>query len=49
MVLPGKKFWRCTVCGDVHYGAAGPKECPTCHQVGTYVEIDAEEARKLEF
>lgn len=25
-----KTFWRCTVCGDMHYGAAAPENCPTC-------------------
>jgi len=28
----GKKiFWRCSVCGDLHYGAAAPEHCPTCN------------------
>ncbi|MBW3003805.1 hypothetical protein KY337_04520 [Candidatus Woesearchaeota archaeon] len=42
-----KKFWRCTVCNDIHYGAAGPETCPTCKQVNKYVEIDKEEAIKV--
>ncbi len=25
-----KKFWRCTVCGDLHWGALAPEKCPTC-------------------
>jgi len=25
-----KTFWRCTVCGDLHYGHAAPEHCPTC-------------------
>lgn len=41
----GKKFWICTVCKDVHYGAAGPAVCPTCHSKNAYVETTAEEAR----
>jgi len=27
-----KKFWRCTICGDLHYGVQAPEVCPTCHQ-----------------
>lgn len=42
-----KKFWRCTVCGDIHYGNAPPKICPTCQQVDVYAETDADEAKKL--
>ena len=42
-----KKFFRCTVCGDVHWGMAAPETCPTCKQVNKYVEIDADEAKKL--
>lgn len=42
-----KKFWRCTVCNDVHYGNAGPELCPTCQQVKKYVEISKEEAKKV--
>lgn len=25
-----KKFWRCTVCGDCHWGVLAPETCPTC-------------------
>lgn len=41
-----KTFWRCTVCGDIHYGLKGPETCPTCHQIGKYVAIEKEEAVK---
>ena len=27
-----KKFWLCTICGDLHVGANPPEVCPTCHQ-----------------
>ncbi len=43
----GKKYWRCTVCNDVHFGVEPPKVCPTCKQVNVYVEITMEEAVKL--
>ncbi len=28
--MQGKKFWRCSVCGDLHYGKDAPETCPTC-------------------
>jgi len=40
-----KKFWRCNVCNDVHYGMAGPETCPTCGANNAYVEIDKQEAK----
>jgi rubrerythrin len=40
-----KKFFRCTVCNDIHFGAAGPKVCPTCRIHNAYVEVDEKEAR----
>ena len=45
--MTGKKFWRCNVCNDIHYGMAGPEICPTCKVKNAYVEIDKEEAMKV--
>lgn len=42
-----KRYWRCFVCNDVHYGIAPPELCPTCKVLHAYVEITAEEARKI--
>jgi len=28
--MQGKKFWRCSVCGDLHHGKNAPETCPTC-------------------
>lgn len=42
-----KKFWRCNVCNDIHYGLKGPEVCPTCHAKNAYVEVDAGEAKKV--
>lgn len=42
-----KRYWRCYVCNDIHYGVAPPELCPTCKVLHAYVEITAEEARKL--
>lgn len=42
-----KKYWRCYVCNDIHYGIAPPDVCPTCKVQHAYVEITADEARKI--
>ncbi|MFA7653700.1 MAG: hypothetical protein WCX97_01490 [Candidatus Magasanikbacteria bacterium] len=40
-----KKYWRCLVCGDLHYGVEAPEKCPTCGQPRT----QAEEITKEQF
>lgn len=45
--MAGKKFFRCNVCNDIHYGIAGPEICPTCNANNAYVEIDEAEAGKV--
>ena len=47
MAMPEKKYWRCNVCGDIHYGAGWPDPCPTCTHTKSYVEITKEEAKKI--
>jgi ferredoxin-thioredoxin reductase catalytic chain len=42
-----KKFWRCFVCNDIHYGLKPPEICPTCLVKNAYVEISSEEAKKM--
>jgi len=42
-----KKFWRCFVCNDLHYGLKPPEICPTCRVAHAYVEITAREARTI--
>ena len=42
-----KKYWRCFVCNDIHYGIAPPELCPTYKVLNAYVEISSEEARKI--
>ncbi len=42
-----KKFWRCFVCNDIHYGVKPPEICPTCMAKNAYLEITSEEARKV--
>jgi ferredoxin-thioredoxin reductase catalytic subunit len=45
--MQGKKFWRCHVCNDVHYGITGPETCPTCGVKNAYCEIDMAEAANV--
>ncbi len=42
-----KKFWRCNVCGDIHYGREWPDPCPTCGHNKSYIEITKEEAKTI--
>ena len=42
-----KKYWRCFVCNDIHYGLKPPEICPTCMAKNAYVEISSEEAKKI--
>ncbi|MDH4220721.1 MAG: hypothetical protein OEW23_18335 [Candidatus Aminicenantes bacterium] len=39
-----KKYWRCFVCNDIHYGVNPPETCPTCRVKNAYVEISSAEA-----
>lgn len=42
-----KKYWRCFVCNDIHYGVKPPEICPTCMVKNAYVEVSAVEAETL--
>ena len=42
-----KKYWRCHVCNDIHYGIKPPEFCPTCSVKNAYVEISSAEAEKI--
>ncbi len=42
-----KKFWRCHICNDIHYGVKPPEICPTCLARNAYVEISSAEARSM--
>jgi ferredoxin-thioredoxin reductase catalytic chain len=42
-----KKYWRCHVCNDIHYGVKAPKVCPTCLQDNAYVEVSSFEASQV--
>ncbi|MFH1404317.1 MAG: rubredoxin-like domain-containing protein [Candidatus Altiarchaeota archaeon] len=43
--MTGKKFYRCHVCNDIHYGVRPPDVCPTCKAKNAFVEVDRDEAR----
>lgn len=45
--LADRKFWRCTVCNDLSINVTPPKECPTCHIVDAYIEIELNEFKNL--
>ena len=42
-----KKYWRCYVCNDIHWGTRPPEICPTCNVAKAYVEITAREAKTI--
>jgi len=42
-----KKYWRCFVCNDIHYGINPPEICPTCKAKNAFVEISSEESQKI--
>jgi len=42
-----KKFWRCFVCNDIHYGVNPPEICPTCKAKNAFVEISSAESQKI--
>jgi rubrerythrin len=45
--MQDKNFWRCTICGDQHWGVAAPEACPTCgFPRDKAVEISKEEFLK---
>lgn len=41
-----KKYYKCKVCGDIHYGVEYPSPCPTCDTEDAYEEITEEEAKE---
>jgi ferredoxin-thioredoxin reductase catalytic chain len=43
-----KKYWRCHVCNDIHYGVRAPELCPTCEKQNAFVEVSKNEALKVQ-
>ncbi len=46
VVTMSKKFSKCRVCSDIHYGETGPALCPTCGSEEAYEEVEEIEARE---
>lgn len=42
-----KKFYRCFVCNDIHYGVSPPRTCPTCKAENAYLQVSSDEAQKV--
>ncbi|MEM0449602.1 MAG: ferredoxin-thioredoxin reductase catalytic domain-containing protein [Methanomassiliicoccales archaeon] len=42
-----KRFWRCHVCNDIHYGLRPPEVCPTCGMKNAFVNCNRKEANKV--
>ncbi len=42
-----KKFWRCHICNDIHYGVKPPEVCPTCGAKDAFVMCDRKEALEM--
>lgn len=47
MTMAEKKFYRCYVCNDIHYGLFRPLTCPSCNTEKGYVELTGSEAEKI--
>lgn len=45
--VENKKYYRCTVCNDIHFGVRPPEMCPTCSTENAFVEIDEAEAKAI--
>jgi len=42
-----KKLYKCTICGDIHYGISAPDECPTCKNKDAYVKAKGNDLENL--
>ncbi len=42
-----KRFWRCHICNDIHYGAKPPETCPTCGAKNAFAVCDRNEAMQM--
>ena len=41
-----KTYFKCKICGDIHYGSSPPDICPTCQNKKVYDPIDKANAKK---
>lgn len=42
--MEGKKYFRCTICNDFHFGIKPPVVCPTCNVKNAYIISTEQEA-----
>jgi len=42
-----KKYWRCFVCNDIHFGLFPPDICPTCKVKNAYIEASSVEVGQV--
>ncbi|MBU0531116.1 hypothetical protein KJ910_01280 [Patescibacteria group bacterium] len=42
-----KKFFKCRVCGDIHFGLDAPAVCPTCKVKKSYEAATGADANTL--
>jgi len=42
-----KKYWRCHVCNDIHFGIRAPGICPTCRSENAFLMICDREAKTM--
>jgi len=45
--MPTKRYWRCFICNDIHYGFYPPELCPTCNVKNAYIEVSSAEAGQV--
>ncbi len=38
-----KYLFKCTICGDIHFGSSAPEECPTCQSKKSYIKTEKED------
>jgi len=43
-----KKYWRCHICGDIHYGDKPPAICPTCGMKNSFALTDSSEVSNVQ-
>ncbi len=43
-----KRFFRCSVCSDIHYGMSPPGICPTCGAENAYCVVEKAEAEAVQ-
>jgi ferredoxin-thioredoxin reductase catalytic chain len=42
-----KRYWRCHICGDIHFGERPPEICPTCGFKNSFAPSDSPEVTDI--